>query len=262
MIMPPIHGKLSVDDFFIYTACDEVYFDDFAKILINSIKSNTSESVHIHIFNPRPEQIEFCQSNNLSFTYENISIENFQPAANKWNIVPVDPVRKNNYDRTLNAMSKGGDKSILERIQKTYFACARFIRLAEIIENHSVLSIDVDAVVRKNIPKLSFEKDFYIHYITGKRARYLAGGLFLNPKGKQFIKDYSNLLRSEIEKDDLHWGIDQDVLDYIVPKYNIGALPIAYIDWNMSPSSFIWTAKGTRKESPVFINEQKKYKSL
>jgi hypothetical protein len=261
MIIPPLQGNLSFDDFFIYTACDEKYFDDFAKILINSIKVNTSDNVHIHIFNPRQDQLDFCQSKNVSVSYEYISIEQFQPAADKWGSVPADPVQKTNYERTLNAMGKGGDKHILERIQKTYFACARFIRLAEILNDQPVFSIDVDAVVRSNIPKLANNKDFFIHYIPGRKARYLAGGIFLNSKGREFIKEYADVLKSNIENDNLYWGIDQDVLDHIVPKYNIGALPMSYIDWNMASTSFIWTAKGTRKELASFIGEQKKYSS-
>jgi lipopolysaccharide biosynthesis glycosyltransferase len=261
MIIPPLLGKLSCQNFFIYAAFDQTYFDNFAKILINSIKANSSDDIHIHIFNPRQDQLEFCRLKNISVTYEFVATELFQQAADKWtkNIDAID--RKNNYDRTLNAMGKGGDKSLVERIQKTYFACARFIRLAEIIENQTVFSIDVDAVVRNNIPKLPNNKDLYIHFISGKKARYLAGGIFLNLKGQQFIKDYSTLLKLNIEKDDLYWGIDQDILDIIVPKYDVGALPMTYIDWNMSPGSYIWTAKGTRKELPSFINEQKKYNS-
>jgi hypothetical protein len=259
MIMPPLYGNLSVKDFFIYTACDEKYFDDFAKILINSIKVNTKNDIHIHIFNPRQDQIDFCQSNNISVTYEYSSIDLFRTAAEKWSVVPTDSIQKNNYDRTLNAMVKGNDRNILERIQKTYFACARFIRLADILDNQTVLSIDVDAVVRNNIPRLPLDKDFYIHFIPGKKARYLAGGIFLNSQGRQFIKEYADVLKLKIKNDDLHWGLDQDVLDTIVPKYNTGSLPISYIDWHMTPNSYIWTAKGTRKELSSFISEQRKY---
>ena len=261
MIIPPLQGKLSCQNFFIYTACDEKYFDDFAKILINSIQANSTDSIHLHLFNPRQDQIEFCQSKNVSLTYEYAPIEMFETAAAKWNVEPTDPVLKNNYDRIQNSMMKGGDRSIIERIQKTYFACARFIRLSELLtDTQTAFSIDVDAVVRTNIPKLSTDKDFYLHQITGKKARFLAGGLYVNPKGHAFVKEYANVLLQNISNDNLHWGLDQDVLDPIVPKYKFGGLPITYIDWHMMPTSYIWTAKGTRKELASFISEQAKYK--
>jgi hypothetical protein len=125
------------------------------------------------------------------------------------------------------------------------------------------LAIDSDAIVRANIPSLPTIHDFYIHRITGRKARFLAGGIYLtgNEQGYNFLKEYAETLKSNIGCDTLHWGIDQDVLDYIVPKYNFGNLPLAYIDWEMLPNSYVWTAKGKRKELDIFVNEQKKYSS-
>jgi hypothetical protein len=162
---------------------------------------------------------------------------------------------------TFTAMRKGRDQDSLERIQKTYYACARFIRLAEVFNGAStVFSIDVDAIVRKPVPPMT-DQDFYIHYITGKKARYLAGGLYLNPTPVtgSFLSEYAQLLRNNIEQDHLYWGLDQDVLDQVMPKYKPGQLPMSLIDWNMHLDSCIWTAKGQRKELEVFVNEQKKY---
>lgn len=262
MIIQPLQGKLSCNNFFIYAACDEKYFDEFGKVLVNSIRKNSSDDIHIHIFNPRQDQIEFCQNQNISLTYEYAPLELFTAAAERWNTVPTDPVEKHNYDRILTSMSKGGDKSIAERIQKTYFACARFIRLAELVtSSNTAFSIDVDAVVRANIPRLGSDYDFFLHHITGKKARFLAGGMYINPTGQTFLNEYAAVLKQYIANDDIHWGLDQDVLDPIVPKYKFGGLPMTYIDWNMHPSSYIWTAKGTRKELQSFIDEQKKYMS-
>jgi hypothetical protein len=51
-------------------------------------------------------------------------------------------------------MGKGRDANVLERMQKTYYACARFIRLAQLFHSTTALCVDVDAVVRKSIPNL------------------------------------------------------------------------------------------------------------
>jgi hypothetical protein len=159
-------------------------------------------------------------------------------------------------------MQKGNDRSVADRLRKTYYACVRFIRLQEVFAGSTtVFAADIDAIVRSNIPTLSTDQDFYIHHITGAKARFLAGGLWLNPVAgsSNFLQAYAQQLRSSIEKDYIYWGLDQDVLDPIVPRYRFGNLPINYIDWNMNPSSYIWTAKGTRKELAVFVNEKKKY---
>ena len=63
MILPPMHGKCDQDNFFIYAAADRRYFDLHGKALINSVLANTPEyGVHIHIYDPRLDQIAFCNS--------------------------------------------------------------------------------------------------------------------------------------------------------------------------------------------------------
>jgi hypothetical protein len=160
-------------------------------------------------------------------------------------------------------MKKGNDQSVAERLRKTYYACVRFIRLQEIFtESTTVFAADVDAIIRSNIPMLSTDQDFYIHQITGAKARFLAGGLWLNPVAgsSEFLQDYANRLRISIAQDYIYWGLDQDVLDPIVPKYCFGNLPMNYIDWNMKQDSYVWTAKGKRKDLEVFKAEKIKYK--
>lgn len=265
MHIPTLHGKLTQDSFFIYVACDVNYFNEFGKSIINSVKANTNYGIHIHLFNPTTDQITYCNNQDrVSATFEHVPLDLFDTAASRWNIVPESPDEKLKYDRILTAMGKSDDKTIVERMQRTYYACARFIRLAQLLnERTQVFAIDIDAIVRSNVPTLSADKDFYIHHITGKKARFLAGGLYLTGSGQgyKFLKEYADILKEHIQNDTLHWGIDQDVLDYIVPKYNFGNLPISYIDWEMRPNSCIWTAKGKRKELAIFINEQKKYNS-
>lgn len=259
--MPPLLGNLDHSDFFVYAACDTKYFDDFGKVLVNSIQQNSNNNIHLHLFNPRDDQIEFCKQKNVSLTYEYVTLDAMSNAANRWASAPADPAEKLKYDRIITSMSKGSDTSIIERIQKTYFACARFIRLASILKpGQPAFAIDVDAVVRSTLPPLS-GKDFYLHHITGRKARFLAGGIYLTGAegGDNFLKEYAALLQHNLDTDYIYWGLDQDLMDSVVPKYNYGGLPITYIDWDMRSESYIWTAKGSRKDLEIFVNEQKKY---
>jgi len=265
MLLPTAHGSLQQTDYYIYTACDTEYFDNFGTILINSIRTNTNLGIHVHLFNPTEQQIDFCIQKGASVTYEHIGPESFAIAAERWNSTVLSDLEKTQLDRTLNAMRKGRDRTILERMQKTYYACARFIRLRDVFDQSvPALAIDVDAVVRRPPVQLPDTKDFYIHHITGKKARILAGGVFLNPTAgsNQFLTEYAEKIKTYLDSDYIYWGLDQDILDQVVPKYNYGQLPIEYIDWNMQPSSRIWTAKGTRKELLSFVNESARYKSV
>jgi hypothetical protein len=263
MMLPPLQGNLDQKDFFIYAACDHEYFNEFGPALINSILKNTTFGIHLHLYNPIPEQIRYCRSiDRVSITYETVPIETFDVAAKRWENIPADPESADRRRRIITAMSKGKDTSIQQRIQRTYFASARFIRLQQLIRPTSkLLAIDIDAVVRRPLPELDNNQDFYIHHITGRRARYLAGGLYLtgNTNGYDFLKEYATVLKTCINADNLYWGIDQDVLIDLVPKYYWGDLPMEYIDWEMQDRSYIWTAKGTRKELAIFVSEKQKY---
>lgn len=261
MNIPELHGSLNHNNFFVYAACDNAYFEEFGKFLINSVKKNTSNYIHIHIFNPTDDNLTFCRKNNVSLSYEYVPIELFANSANRWRTVSPEDV---NYQRTLNAMKKGNDKNIIDRMQKTYYACARFIRLRQMLKSPSkFLAIDVDAVVRSNIPEFSNNKDFYIHQITGPKARFLAGGIYSlgTAESLNFLNEYADMLTRYIEEDQLYWSVDQDVLDKIVPKYNFEHLPKNLIDWDMTSDGIIWTAKGTRKNNDRFVSEKLKYKS-
>jgi hypothetical protein len=265
MLLPPLQGNLDQEQFFVYAACDVEYFDDFGPALINSVLRNTTFGIHLHLYNPTRHQIQYCRSiDRVSITYEHASVEVFSEAAKKWDQVSEDPELADRRRRIITAMGKGKDISIQQRIQRTYFAAARFIRLHQLIRPTAQLfAIDIDAIVRANLPGLNNSKDFYIHYISGKRARYLAGGIYLtgNTNGYNFVKEYAGILKTNIESDCLYWGIDQDVLMDLVPRYRWGDLPMEYIDWEMQDRSYIWTAKGTRKDLAIFVNEKNRYTS-
>ena len=263
MILPPLQGILNQKNFFIYAACDVEYFNEFGPVLINSVLRNTTFGIHLHLYNPTPEQIRYCRSiDRVSITYEYAPLGMFTIASERWVTVSTDPELADRRRRILTAMSKGKDTSIHQRIQRTYFASARFIRLQELIRPNSCLfAIDIDAIVRSDLPALDSSRDFFIHHISGRKARYLAGGLYLtgNNRGYNFLKEYAGVLETNVVTDNLYWGIDQDVLMDLVPKYHWSNLPIEYIDWDMQERSYIWTAKGTRKDLEVFVNEKQKY---
>jgi hypothetical protein len=256
MIIPPLQGTCTQTQPFIYAACDSNYFTEFGKEFVNSIQQNTQFGTHIHLFNPTAEQLDFCQRKNVSVTHESVPFDLFTA-------ISTDCLEPKQLERTHTAMKKGNDQSVADRLRKTYYACVRFIRLQEVFAGSTIVfAADIDAIIRNNIPTLSTDRDFYIHNITGAKARFLAGGLWLNPVAgsSNFLQDYARQLRLNIEKDYIYWGLDQDVLDPIMPKYNHGHLPISYIDWNMKQDSYVWTAKGKRKDLEVFKTEKLKYK--
>jgi hypothetical protein len=259
MIIPPLHGKLDQQGFFVYAAADETYFDLYAKSLINSVIKNTPEyGIHVHIYNPRPDQIEFCNKPKVSCTYEFVDVQLFNGIRDLW-------YKRTEFinDRQKQMRKKGdllGPEGLLKLVRQTYFACTRFIRLAEILENKPCLAIDVDGLVRKSFTYKLSNADFHL-YEKPKDGTHLAGALLFNSGAGSaaFLQEYAQLIKDSIEKDDIYWFLDQFILDNLVPKYKKGILPMSYIDWAMRPDSAIWSAKGKRKELEIFIQEQTKY---
>lgn len=261
MKLPPLLGNLDQDKFFIYAAADTVYFDLHARPLIKSIVANTpTYGVHIHIYNPTQDQINFCRSYpTVTCTYEHLNNEDFERITDHWLV-------RNEFgnDRQRQMHKKGrtlGRSELLKLVQQTYYACARFIRLAELLRpGQRCLSIDVDGLVRGQFSEQLGPQDFYL-YEKPKDGTHLAGAILFNGTAgaHNFLQEYAGQLRTNIGEDDLYWFLDQVILDLLVPKYHKGLLPMSYIDWAMREDSAIWSAKGKRKELDIFKNEQRKY---
>jgi len=260
MRLPPIYGNLNQEKFFIYAAADAGYFDTYARPLINSVLKNAPDvGVHIHIYDPNPEQIEFCRQPNVSYTYENLDLVVFAGITEFW----LKRTGLTN-DRQRQMFKKGqtlGKEELHKLVKQTYYACARFVRLSEILpQGKKCLAIDVDGLVRGKFDYNLGTADFYL-YEKPKDGTHLAGAILFNGQSgtHKFLQNYAIKLRESFEQDDLYWFLDQLILDQLVPQYNKGLLPMSYIDWAMRPESSIWSAKGKRKELDIFKNEQRKY---
>ncbi len=266
MILPSMSGSVDQKDFFVYTAADSVYFDNFGKQFIQSIKHNTNYGVHIHLYDPTPEQLNYClETDKVSFTYEKTTNEQFKPAIEYWSrddLSELDTDRKRIMVDLMTNLNKWyPDDDLIKWIYKTYYASMRFVRLAEII-NHpcKFINLDIDALVRAPI-QIDFDNENDMYVYTNHNGNYLAGSIFYPAKEStvKFIKELGNNIKEEIEKDNLYWFLDQYCLDAVANKYKVGFLPKDYIDWDLKTDTAIWTLKGWRKKNPVFIEEAKKY---
>jgi len=261
MIIPPLLGNLDQPNFFIYAAADAVYFDHHARPLINSVLANTPNiGIHIHIYDPRPDQLEFCRTRSgVTVTYETLDPVQFNKVTARW-------LKRSDFanDRQRQMYKKGqtlGSEGLNLLVRQTYYACTRFIRLAELTRpGQRCLAIDVDGLVRAPFEYQLGPADFYL-YEKPKDGTHLAGALLFNGTSgsHEFLQKYARQLRVSIEQDDIYWFLDQVLLDQLVPHYQKGLLPMSYIDWAMRAESAIWSAKGKRKELEIFKQEQRKY---
>ena len=258
MILPPLHGKLNQNQFFIYAAADATYFDQFGRGLINSVRKNTGYGVHVHLYNPTQEQLDFChQTPTVSVSWENFTQEKFQPAVEYWSRNDLPEPQASRKKKMLGMKQIDDNQDVQKWVLKTYYACMRFVRLAELVNQPmNFLEIDIDGVVRAPV-QTSFDdrRDFYLY--EKEKGGHLAGAILYTESsgGLRFIKELGSVIKQEIEQDNTYWFLDQNSIDGIIGKYKKGILPISYVDWRMQPTSAIWSAKGKRKELEVFKRE-------
>jgi hypothetical protein len=263
MIIPPIQGEFRQNRFFIYVAADREYFEKFGKTLINSVERNTNYGIHLHLYNPTPEQLEFCRKRScVSVTWEELLLENFNDAVKFWSQDPLPEPYNGRRLKMLGMKQFADSDNLVNWIHKTYYACMRFVRLAEFLDQPTrFLEIDIDGIVRSEFSNIVDDnsKDFYLY--QKDKGGHLAGAILYNntPNSFNFVKELAHTIRTEIEKDNIYWFLDQHSLDNVIVKYNKGLLPISYVDWHMRPESSIWSAKGKRKELAIFKQEQAKY---
>ena len=264
MIIPPLQGKLDQKDFFIYVAADGNYFDRFGTGLVNSVERNTNYGVHLHLYNPTQQHLEWCnQHKRVSVTWETFGSEQFESAINYWSRTDLPEPQHSRKNKMLGLKQFTDNANLPMWIYKTYYACMRFVRLAEIVtEPRRFLEIDIDGIVRAPFQTQfadDADRDFYLY--EKEKGGHLAGAILYTPKAStvQFINDLAKVVKREIEQDNIYWFLDQHSLDQVIVKYRKGLLPISYVDWRMQPASAIWSAKGKRKELEVFKQELRKY---
>lgn len=262
MKLPPIQGMLGTHKFFVYVAADSVYFERFGRALINSVMRNTDHGVHVHLYNPSAPQLTWISClNRVSCTWETIDNEQFKDAVAFWSQANLPEPYAGRRNKMLGLKQFTDSANLEQWIYKTYYACMRFVRLAEFVDGpRSLLEIDIDGLVRRPF-ETSFADGRDFHLYEKVKGGHLAGSILFNRSQRsfKFLQELAATIRKEIERDNIYWFLDQHCLDSVVTRYNKGLLPISYVDWHMKPDSAIWSAKGKRKELEIFKRELDRY---
>ncbi len=273
MILPPMQGSFQQLGFFIYAAADSRYFDLYGRALINSVLLNTDYGIHIHLYDPTDQQLEFCSRPRISVTWENLPTDQFDQAMKFWSRWDLPEPWASRKNKMLSLKQFTDNRDLEMWLRKTYFACVRFVRLAEFLDQpRRFLEIDIDGIVRKPFV-VEFADDVDVDVYVYEKVKldkttrqiklmgHLAGSILFTPKPRtlEFIRELGDVIRRELESDNIYWFLDQHSLDSVIPGYRKGKLPMSMIDWQMDANSAIWTAKGRRKNLEIFQHELAKY---
>jgi hypothetical protein len=217
MILPDISGHTNITQDSFYFAADTAYLDLYGKPLALSLKKHASWSnIHIHIFNAREDQLEWCNLNNITYTHEIV-------------------------DTSINEL-------------KTYYACVRFIRIPEIFNSMCrVISLDCDGIVVKPITKDKFIADTDISKVLWreKQQMTLASSVFYGLDN--FRVAYADKLKPYFENNTFKWFLDQNIMDEMVQRKEVSIT--MNTDWGngkIGKDTLIWTGKGEKKFNPEF----------
>lgn len=265
--MPKVFGKIPLNDVVFFVAADEQYFNTHAIPLINSIKVHFHHPIHFHLYNPSDYTKKYCESRGISISYEYFDHNLVNPAFQTYQNL----ILNEEMQRRKSKMLKLGDplNKLHKELIRTYFACARFVRLYELLTVPTyVIMLDTDSLIRKSFSLLDNTFDIHIWEKQDKKhvsyTQHLASTIFYTGSLSSYklIKEHAELIKEEIEKDTYYWFLDQETLDIVIQKYKKNPLEKEYVDFDMKEHSFIWCAKGKRKNRIHWINEVKKFHRL
>jgi hypothetical protein len=262
--LPPLLGEFPQTDVCFYVAADETYFNQHAKPLIVSIKRHFSYPIHFHLYTPSDESKNWCEVNDISYSYEVVDVKIVNPAFEIYRNLTDDI----ELSRRRSKMIKLGEnvEKIRNELLKTYYACTRFVRLSELLAKPTyVIMLDTDSLIRNHFDLLSKDCDIHIYEKTHKKhvkyVQHLASTIFYTGTQGSYdlIQDHARLILEEYNKDTLYWFLDQETLDVAIQKYSKKPLDLNFVDFDMKQNSSIWCAKGPRKQFPVWLAEVKNF---
>lgn len=152
--------------------------------------------------------------------------------------------------------------------RRAYYACARFLRLAELMQKWSTdfLVLDSDALV-VNPLKGPFSQDGGAKISLLRRdlggepvpehLAVAAGTVWLSnvQVAQKFASRLASELQAALETEGAGWFIDQRILGRLVREQSslvqVGNIDKRYVDWTFADESVIWQAKGDRKHNDL-----------
>jgi len=271
----------------VFFAADETYFRQHGIFLLkSSLRLNNDWFVHAHVYNPSLATIhELKNLKYVSFSTETTSDTLFEKTAEA---IKKNPGRAIRICKTIKAHDRNRLCGVLSRLmeyvpslsalvprhplkdylRKTYYSCQRFVILEELVNTGAVsgdiIALDADGLFNKGFPVDMPHKDCDIaikHRDSTGSQQFLAGAIYLPAKGKRniFLKNLADELKLEFARLELEWGLDQDVLNKIVPMYHWENLNPALGDLGFSAEAIIWLAKGNSKADSRYRSAQENF---
>ena len=225
----------------VFAACDDGYYARFATdFLFSAEDTGHRHRIHLHLYAPSAQTLahvaalrQGLQHTQLTYSWED------------------EGYRRYGIDDVI------------------YFAAARFIMIHHLLQacRCPVLGVDIDGFIHRPLDgafDLIGQADVTLHFRSEERRvwrRILAAAVGLNPTeaGLLFCERAARCIQASLRlRPDFH--TDQTVLYHMyrfarrwLPLIRWQHLPLSLVDYDFGDDSFIWTAKGPRKDDASFV---------
>lgn len=242
---PAIQGEMPVDldaSLLFYAAADSRYFDTYGRSFLGSmINSQASPCVHIHLFNPRTEQLDYLQR--LKHSDERLQL------SYTWEEVDLGPLPLPRRGR--------------------YYYSVRFVRMAEVAKQARLncLCLDIDALLVQPAEQLLAELQdcdiaFYSRFERfGIDTKLLAGTLFVAHADlpRRLLTVIGDRIRRFLSRGQILKKLDQIVIYDAFRKFKRRHPELRFkpfddhlIDTCFSSTGVIWYPKGVSKHDTLY----------
>jgi len=236
-------------DLILYLACDPGYLDRFGLAALSSFveaHAGHNLAVHLHLYDPT-----------------DAARSQIQAAAH-------------NLGCHIVTTSEISPQDIPSKDLGTYYACARFCRLAEAFPSYQapVIAIDADALIRRNcLPLIQRTPHIgmtWSHH-TVPWNRYPAGFLALQPTqtSHDFLVDVARIIDDSLSRKQHLWFLDQWAIVIAAQKLATSRHTFRKYPWQWTyntefgENAFVWQANDARKHiDGIYLQEAARLRQI
>ena len=250
--LPAIEGQIPAradTPLLFFAAADSRYFDKYGRSFIGSLLAHQSAlGVHMHLFNPEPEQLDYLQrlaggdtGLRLSYTWEQVDLR------------PLPKPR-----------------------QGRYYYSMRFVRMAQVMYQSGAdcLCLDIDTLLVRPVTELvtvlkECDIAFYPRFRRfGIDTKLLAGTLFVRqaPLPLQLLTNIADKISRFISGGQVLNKLDQIVIydefkRFIKHKPGLRFKPLdeTVIDTRFTATGIVWYPKGQSKNDALYDEKRRQY---
>ena len=157
-------------------------------------------------------------------------------------------------------------KSNLKHSNKTKITVMRFVWFNEFLKKNKHINkailIDDDAIVKKDVSAIfqSFDKyDIVFDYDHRRATRHKIQAGFLFVKNNHLSNGFFDKYTKKAKKKEMKWGLDQRLLYEVFCEYSDkikwSALPKGIHSVKMLDDSYVYQARGKRKNKPIYMEK-------